>query len=49
MEFAVQEKMMPKALHDKLKRQAAKKGLKGKRRDAYIYGTMKKIEKRKKK
>jgi len=39
---------MPKALHDKLERQARKKGLKGKRKDAYIYGTMKKIEKGKK-
>ena len=38
---------MPKALHKKLARSAAKKGLKGKRKDAYIYGTMKKIEKRK--
>ena len=42
---------MPKALHDKLARQAKRKGLKGKRKDAYVYGTMKKIEhgKRKKK
>ena len=31
---------MPKKLHDKLKREAAKKGLTGKRADAYVYGTM---------
>ena len=40
---------MPKKLHDKLERQARKKGYKGKRKDAYVYGTMNKIEKRKKK
>lgn len=39
---------MPKWLHDMLARQAAKRGLKGKRKKAYIYGTMNKIEKRKK-
>ena len=33
---------MPKAMHDKLKRQARKKGLKGKRAGAYVYGTMRK-------
>ena len=33
---------MPKALEQKLKRQARKKGLKGKRADAYVYGTMRK-------
>jgi len=38
---------MPKALHKKLARSATKKGLRGKRKDAYIYGTIKKIEKRK--
>jgi len=37
---------MPKALHNKLARQARKKRLKGKRRAAYIYGTMAKIKKR---
>ena len=31
---------MPKALHDQLEKEADKKGLKGKRRRAYIYGTM---------
>ncbi|NHZ84280.1 MAG: hypothetical protein GWP19_00175 [Planctomycetia bacterium] len=39
---------MPKALHDKLAREAKKKGLTGKRKAAYIYGTMSKIESRKK-
>jgi len=39
---------MPKALHRKLARQATKQGLRGERRDAYIYGTMNKIEKAKK-
>jgi hypothetical protein len=34
---------MPKALHDKLKKQARKKGLKGKRAAAYVYGTMRKM------
>jgi len=38
---------MPKALHKKLARSAAKKGLKGKRKDAYVYGTLSKIKKRK--
>lgn len=33
---------MPKELHDKLAAEAAKKGLKGVQRDAYIYGTMRK-------
>ena len=40
---------MPKALHDKLERQARKKGFTGERKDRYVYGTMNKIEKRKKK
>lgn len=31
---------MPKQLHDALKKQARKKGLKGKRKDAYVFGTM---------
>lgn len=38
---------MPKALHDKLKREAEKKGLTGERKNAYIYGTMREIEKKK--
>lgn len=33
---------MPKALESKLKRQARKKGLKGKRAKAYVYGTLRK-------
>lgn len=35
---------MPKAIHDKLAREAAQKGLKSERRDAYVYGTMQRIE-----
>jgi hypothetical protein len=37
---------MPAKLHRALKRAAAKKGLKGKRKNAYIYGTLKKVGKR---
>lgn len=33
---------MPKKLERRLARQANKKGLTGKRRNAYIYGTMRK-------
>lgn len=33
---------MPKALEQKLKKEAAKKGLKGARADKYVYGTMRK-------
>lgn len=33
---------MPKALEQKLKAQAKKKKLKGKRAKAYVYGTMRK-------
>lgn len=40
---------MPKALHDKLKKEAKKKGLSGKRLDAYVYGTLANIEKGKRK
>lgn len=39
---------MPKKEHRKLARQAKKKGLTGDRKDAYVYGTMNKIEKRRK-
>ena len=39
---------MPKAIHDKLVKQAEKKGIKGAQKDAYIYGTLNKIEKKKK-
>jgi hypothetical protein len=31
---------MPKALEEKLKKEATKKGLKGDRRNAYIYGVL---------
>ncbi len=40
---------MPKKVHEALKKEATKKGLKGERKDAYIYGTLNKIEKKKKK
>jgi hypothetical protein len=33
---------MPKAMERELKKEAAKKGLKGERADAYVYGTMRK-------
>lgn len=33
---------MPKELHDKLARQAKSQGLTGDRKDAYVYGTMRK-------
>ena len=39
---------MPKKEHERLKRQARKKGLTGKRKDAYVYGTLAEIAKRKK-
>ncbi len=39
---------MPKALHDKLAKEAQKKGLKGKKKNAFVFGTLNKIEKRKK-
>lgn len=38
---------MPKKLHDKLAREASKKGFKGKHKNAYVYGTLSKIEKKK--
>ncbi len=34
---------MPKFLENKLKKEASKKGLKGKRADAYVFGTMNKM------
>jgi hypothetical protein len=40
---------MPKAMHRALKKSARKKGLTGKRKNAYIYGTMARHKKRKKK
>lgn len=33
---------MPKALEKELKKEANKKGLKGERKDAYVYGTLRK-------
>lgn len=39
---------MPKALENKLKREAAKKHLTGRRKDAYVYGTLVKLKRRKK-
>jgi len=39
---------MPEKLHRMLKKQALKKGLKGKRKSAYIYGTMNKLKIKKK-
>ena len=39
---------MPKAEHDELVRRANELGLTGKRRDAYVYGTLHKIKKARK-
>lgn len=39
---------MPKEIHNKLAKQARKKGLTGKQYDKYVYGTMAQIEQRKK-
>lgn len=39
---------MPRKLHAKLTKQAQRQGLTGERKDAYVYGTMKKVEKAKK-
>lgn len=38
-------KSMPKMLEHKLKKEARKKGLKGKRRNAYVFGTLARIKK----
>lgn len=40
---------MPKKVERKLKAEANKKGLTGERKNAYVYGTLRKIEKGKKK
>ena len=40
---------MPKRAHKALKKAAKKKGLKGARAKAYIYGPLEKIKKKKKK
>ena len=37
---------VPKELHRKLAKKAREKGLTGERKDAYVYGTMNKIEKK---
>ena len=37
---------MPKALHDQLARAARRRGLTGARYRAYVYGTMRRVEKR---
>lgn len=39
---------MPKKIEKSLMRRAAEMGLKGKRKDAYVYGTLAKIEKQSK-
>lgn len=39
---------MPKKMHRALEAQARKKGLKGERKDRYVYGTMAKQEAKKK-
>ena len=39
---------MPKKLHDKLVREARKKGFTGERFRRYVFGTISKIERRKK-
>ena len=38
---------MPEWLHEELAKNAAKKGLKGEQKNAYIYGTLQKYEKSK--
>ena len=38
---------MPKKMHKRLEKAARKKGLTGKRKKAYVYGTMKKRSKKK--
>lgn len=37
---------MPKALHKKLVRQARKKGLKGRAKDRYVFGTLNRATRR---
>jgi len=37
---------MPKELHRKLEKEAEKKGLKGKRKDAYVYSVLNKVKKK---
>jgi hypothetical protein len=40
---------LPKKLHQKLARQAKKQGLTGERKNAYVFGTMAKVEKKRRK
>lgn len=40
---------MPKKMHDALAREARKKGLRGAEFNAYVYGTLARYERRKKK
>lgn len=40
---------MPKKVEKALKKAARKKGMKGERADAFVYGTMKNMEKRQRK
>jgi hypothetical protein len=40
---------MPKKMHDALEKEAKKKGLKGERKNAYVYGIMAKMKKEHKK
>ena len=44
--FVYRDNSMPKKLHRKLNKAANKAGLSGSRKNAYVYGTMNKIEKR---
>lgn len=37
---------MPKKLHERLEKAAQKRGLTGKRKAAYVYGTMRMVEKK---
>ncbi len=39
---------MPKKMHQALEREARKKGLKGKRKDRYVYATMAKAKRSRK-
>jgi hypothetical protein len=40
---------MPKVLHDRLVKEGKAKGLKGVRLDHYVYGTLNKLKKKRKK
>lgn len=45
LQIRIDEALMPKALENKLKRQAKKKGFSGARAKRYVYGTLNKIKK----